>query len=238
MEIRIKAYAYTIDIITEIRYFCKCNNAVFGKFRIIFTYTISKTNCSLHHSFHALFKISGNGKFVRTTTLASIPFPQSPQKHATPSPRTKLASLVKGEVLSPERIRATTGGIATPLSPRPAPTLPNPHYPLPRTITLASLVKGRWIDGKAQTVALLHFCLRYIHLFDLSNFSAVKTEGLLHHSFQNRTIPCPAPPNLPPLSKVRCCRPKEFGRLPEGLPHHYPSLAPTLSNPHYPTRFS
>ena len=23
-----------------------------------------------------------------------------------------------------------------------------------------------------------------------------------------------------PLSKVRCCRPKKFGRLPEGLPHH------------------
>ena len=32
-----------------------------------------------------------------------------------------------------------------------------------------------------------------------------------------------APPRLPPLSKVRCCRPKEFGRLPEGLPHHHPS---------------
>ena len=80
MEIQIKAYAYTIDIITEIRYFCKCNNAVFGKFRIIFTCAISKTDCSLHHSFHALFKISGNEKFVRTTTLAS---------------------LVKGEVLSP-----------------------------------------------------------------------------------------------------------------------------------------
>ena len=91
MEIQIKAYAYTIDIITEIRYFCKCNNAVFGKFRIIFTCAISKTDCSLHHSFHALFKISGNEKFVRTTTLAS---------------------LVKGEVLSPERIRATTGVIA------------------------------------------------------------------------------------------------------------------------------
>ena len=29
----------------------------------------------------------------------------------------------------------------------------------------------------------------------------------------------PAPPHLPPLSKVRCCRPKKFGRLPEGLPH-------------------
>lgn len=64
MEIKIKAYAYTIDIITEIRYFCKCNNAVFGKFRIIFTYAISKTDCSLHRSSHALFKISGNGRFV------------------------------------------------------------------------------------------------------------------------------------------------------------------------------
>ena len=102
MEIQIKAYAYTIDIITEIRYFCKCNNAVFGKFRIIFTCAISKTDCSLHHSFHALFKISGNEKFVRTTTLAS---------------------LVKGEVLSPEKIRATTGGIVTP------PTFPKSHYP-------------------------------------------------------------------------------------------------------------
>ena len=69
MEIKIKAYAYTIDIITEIRYFCKCNNAVFGKFRIIFTYAISKTDSSLHRSSHALFKISGNGKFVRTAVL-------------------------------------------------------------------------------------------------------------------------------------------------------------------------
>ena len=28
--------------------------------------------------------------------------------------------------------------------------------------------------------------------------------------------------NLPPLSKVRCCRPKKFGRLPEGLSLHHP----------------
>ena len=33
-----------------------------------------------------------------------------------------------------------------------------------------------------------------------------------------RTIPRLAL-NLPPLSKVRCCRPKKFGRLPEGLSH-------------------
>jgi len=30
-----------------------------------------------------------------------------------------------------------------------------PHYPSKIANTLASLVKGRWIDGKAQTVALL-----------------------------------------------------------------------------------
>ena len=183
MEIQIKAYAYTIDIITEIRYFCKCNNAVFGKFRIIFTCAISKTDCSLHHNFHALFKISGNEKFVRTAVLTphpsrnlrkstprprpaplhqpsqklhypllciitlafrnanicmclfrirTIPLafrrgvslllplhrilpPSQPlQKDNNPSPRTTtLASLVKGEVLSPEKIRATTGGIAS-----------------------------------------------------------------------------------------------------------------------------
>ena len=140
MEIKIKAYAYTIDIITEIRYFCKCNNAVFGKFRIIFTCAISKTDCSLHSNFHALFKISGNGKFVRTVVLP--PHPSRNLRKSTPRPR-------------------------------PAP----PHQPS-----------------------------------------------------QNRTIPCLAPPRLPPLSKVRCCRPKEFGRLPEGLPHHYP-LAP-----HQPSR--
>ena len=124
MEIQIKAYAYTIDIITEIRYFCKCNNAVFGKFRIIFTCAIPKTDCSLHHSFHALFKISGNGKFVRTVVLP--PYPSRNLRKSTPRPRPAL--------------------------------------------------------------------------------------------------------NLPPLSKVRFCRPKEFGRLPEGLLHHYP-LAP-----HQPSR--
>ena len=45
-----------------------------------------------------------------------------------------------------------------------------------------------------------------------------------HQPSQNRTIPRKALSHLPPLSKVRCCRPKKFGRLPMGLPHHYPSL--------------
>jgi len=127
MEIQIKAYAYTIDIITEIRYFCKCNNAVFGKFRIIFTCAISKTDCSLHHSFHTLFKISGNEKFVRTTTLAS---------------------LVKGEVLSPERIRATTGGIAAP------PSLA-PHQPFQKPTLSLSLFVG---EGLVSRVTWFTLC--------------------------------------------------------------------------------
>ena len=163
-----------------------------------------------------------------------------------PSPRTTaLASLVKGEVLSPERIRATTGGIA--FLPHPfrfsgtsvnnpsivgsashcnrssplhkgakgdsaLPALPKPHYPLPRTTTLASLVKGRWLDGKPQTVALLRFaCIQPPFLF--TKLFAVKTEGLVYHPSLSTT-------SMPPLSKVRCCRPKEFGRLPEGLLHH------------------
>ena len=50
------------------------------------------------------------------------------------------------------------------------PTIPKPHYPSKIANTLASLVKGRWIDGKAQTVALLHFYLRYIRLFYSPNF--------------------------------------------------------------------
>ena len=46
-----------------------------------------------------------------------------------PSLRTTfLPPLVKGEVLSPEKIRATTGGIVT-LTFAPHPTLAKPHYP-------------------------------------------------------------------------------------------------------------
>ena len=56
--------------------------------------------------------------------------------------RASMPPLAKGDVLSPEKIRATTGGIATPLSPRSAPTLPKPHYPSKIANTLASLVKG------------------------------------------------------------------------------------------------
>ena len=137
MEIKIKAYAYTIDIITEIRYFCKCNNAVFGKFRIIFTCAISKTDCSLHHSFHALFKISGNGKFVRTVVLP--PYPSRNLRKSTPRPR-------------------------------PALNLP----PLSKVRFCCSVKPSQLWWG----------------LLPISTINEIF-----------RTIPCPAPPRLPPLSK-------------------------------------
>ena len=69
------------------------------------------------------------------------------------------------QIFLPSRRRDCLPFHRTSLSPRPlqkndnpslAPTLPKPHYPSPRT-KLASLVKGRWIDGKTQTVALLRF---------------------------------------------------------------------------------
>ena len=97
---------------------------------------------------------------------------------------------------------------------------------MPRTIALASLVKGRWLDGTTQTVALLRPACDMSALFILQTFCrqdggiATPLSPRLRKPFQNRTIPRPAPPHLSPLSKVRCCRPKKFGRLPEGLPHH------------------
>ena len=154
-------------------------------------------------------------------------------------------SLVKGEVLSPEKIRATTGGIA--FLPHPfrfsdtsvnnpsivgsashcnrssplhkgakgdsaLPTLPKPHYPSKIANTLASLVKGRWIDGKAQTVALLHFYLRYIRLFYSPNF------------LPSRRRDCFTPTNL--------SIPTTFSKAHPSLTPHHP-FAPHPSFSHY-----
>ena len=83
------------------------------------------------------------------------------------------------------------------------PTLPKPHYPLLCTITLASLVKGRWIDGKAQTVALLLPACYMPTLFILQTFLPSRRRDcfplhrilLLPQPSQKHTaIPHPAPP--------------------------------------------
>ena len=89
----------------------------------------------------------------------------------------------------------------------------------------------REVDWRQGTnCCFVAFYLRYAHPFYATNSSAVKTEGLsLHHPFQNRTIPQKSPPHLPPLSKVRCCRPKKFGRLPKGLSLHHPFQNRTIT---------
>ena len=93
--------------------------------------------------------------FILLSLTAPRPALTFPKPHYPLLCTITLASLVKGEVLSPEKIRATTGGIASSPPPRLTTPLPKPHHPLLYTITLASLVKGRWIDGKAQVLILL-----------------------------------------------------------------------------------
>ena len=68
---------------------------------------------------HQTFCRQDGGIALRPPTSQS---PQPSQKHINRfAPHHVLASLVKGEVLSPKKIRATTGGIAT------QPSLPQPH---------------------------------------------------------------------------------------------------------------
>ena len=112
-------------------------------------------------------------------------------------------------------------GLPLPLH-RPTP-FPQPlqkdNTPTPRTTTLASLVKGRWIGGKAQTLTLLHLLaicspFLYCKLFCRQD-GGIATPPFLasHQPLQNRTIP-PAFRNA----------------------NIY--MHDTLSNSHYPIRFS
>ena len=164
----------------------------------------------------------------------SSPSPQPLQKDNSTLLRTKLASPVKGEVLSPEGIRATTGGVA--FLPHPfrfsgtsvnnpsivgsashcnrssplhkgakgdsaLPTLPNPHYPSKIADTLASLVKGRWLDGTTQTVALLRFNCDTPAFFIHQTFLPSRRRDCLscidplhpHNHCKKTIVPCSAP---------------------------------------------
>ena len=82
---------------------------------------------------------------------------------------------------------------------RPAPTFPKPHYPSPRTIALASLVKGRWLDGTTQTVALLRPACDMSALFILQTFLPSRRRDCLscidplhpHNHYKKTIIPRP-----------------------------------------------
>ena len=73
---------------------------------------------------------------------------------------------------------------------------------------------------------LKHFLYRQ----GINIFVSISVHLHWHLPFKKTHYPLPRTTFLPPLSKVRCCRPKKFGRLPEGLPHHYHSLRTNPTN--------
>ena len=121
-----------------------------------------------------------------------------------PKTALSLASLVKGEVLSPPKNSVDYWRDCSPsppsmrfsalslslfvgeeLAPPVAPNLSIPttfskaHQPLRPALNLPPLSKGGGLTARHKL--LLHcVCLQYICLFYSPNFSAVKTEGLLH----------------------------------------------------------
>ena len=143
-----------------------------------------------------------------------------------PKTALSLASLVKGEVLSPEKIRATTGGIASPPSlactnpPNPALSLA-PHHVLallappvaPNTSIPTTIAKGQ------QPLAQHHVLASLVKGEVLSPEKIRATTGVIvtPPTFPKPHYPLLRTMSLPLLSKVRCCHPKKFGRLPEGL---------------------
>ena len=101
--------------------------------------------------------------------------------------------------------------------PHPHHQLDFPHYPSKIANTLASLVKGEVLSPKKfgrlpEELPHLPYPFRF-------SDTSVNNPSFRTQPSQNRTIPRKPPTPLPPLSKVRCCRPKKFGRLPEGLLH-------------------
>ena len=78
--------------------------------------------------------------------------------------------------------------------------LPKPHYPLLCTITLASLVKGRWIDGKAQALILLLSACNMPTIFMLQTFLPSRRRDCLTSAL------CPTPtlpkPHYPSKSTI------------------------------------
>ena len=92
------------------------------------------------------------------------------------------------------------------------------HYPLPRT-KLASLVKGRWIDGKTQTVALLRFAC------DTSAF-------FIRHTFlPSRRRDChttiPSPRTNPPKTALSPC----FAPIPLSLNERFAGFTKCSESP-------
>ena len=123
------------------------------------------------------------------------------------------------------------GGIALhpPTSPSPQPSqkhinrLASHHHPC-----LPSKKGEVLLLGQAEPTMVGIEINRSI-IFKTSKQSQSLPQLASHQPFQNRTIPRKPPILLPPLSKVRCCRPKKFGRLPEELQLHHSLPCPNPS---------
>ena len=98
------------------------------------------------------------------------------------------------------------------------PTLPKPHYPSPRTKLASPRKRVRFCCSVKPSQ--LWWGLNLIELLSLKLQSIRSAIIRPAPTIPKSHFPSKSTISLPPLSKVRCCRPKKFGRLPEGLPHH------------------
>ena len=107
-------------------------------------------------------------------------------------------------------------------------TFPKPHYPSKIANTLASLVKGRWIDGKAQTVTLLRLlaiCLPFLYckLFCRQDGGI----AFLPHPFRFSDTSIDNPSIV--VSASHCNRSSPLHKGAKG-----DTALPTFPKPHYP----
>ena len=162
-----------------------------------------------------------------------LPSPQPLQKDNNPSPRTtSLPPLSKVRCCRPKKFGRLPEGLLythQPLNPHNLLKSATPSLPVPtllpfneRSICFASALSLSFRKASvcvclvgfaslqspwAHTLKASLPCLPLpLHRTSLSPQPSQKDNNLR-----------PTPPHLPPLSKVRCCRPKKFGRLPEGL---------------------
>ena len=105
-----------------------------------------------------------------------------------------LTPLAKGELLSPEKIRATTGGIAIPPFAS--------HYPLLSTTSLPPLSKGGGLTARHKLLSCCVLIATHLPFYSL-NFSAVKTEGLLY-THQPLHPPLPLQKDNNPSKIAKC----------------------------------
>ena len=167
---------------------------------------LSKVRCCRPKEFGRLPEGLSHQPFAPHQPLQNRTIPRSALPHLPP--------LSKVRCCRPKEFGRLPEGLPQLHRPSSSPQpLQKDNNPSPCTTTLASLVKGRWLDGKAQTVVLLRFNCNTPAFFIHQTFLPSRRRDCLScidplhpHNPRKRTIiPRPAPPPLPPLSKVSFC---------------------------------